>query len=84
MAQKNIKKNRQSSSLIFRAANYKLMIIGILLVAAGFASMYIENSVRGIVPIYISPILILAGYVVVIFAIIRRAGNQNSQHSPRQ
>jgi hypothetical protein len=78
MAQKNRKRASQKLTSIFHALNYKLMIIGILLVAAGFASMYIEDSVNGIVPIYISPILILAGYVVVIFAIIKRAGNQTA------
>lgn len=72
MAQKNIKSDHQKSSLVFQSVNYKLLFIGILLVAAGFASMYIENSVRGIVPMYISPILILAGYVVVVFSIIKR------------
>jgi hypothetical protein len=78
MARKNTKRDRQTSSLVFGAANYRLLIIGILLVAAGFASMYILNSVKGIVPLYISPVLILAGYVVTIFSIIKRAGKQAS------
>lgn len=72
MTQKNIKSDHQKSSLVFRSINYKLLVIGILLVTAGFATMYIEDSVRGIVPMYISPILILAGYVVVVFSIIKR------------
>lgn len=81
MAQKNIKSDRQKSSLIFQSLNYKLLVIGIFLVAAGFASMYATNSVRGFVPMYISPILILAGYVVVVFSIIKRGGSQTNDPS---
>jgi hypothetical protein len=74
MTHKNTKRDRQTSSLIFGGTNYRLLIIGILLVAAGFASMYVTNAVNGIVPLYVSPVLILAGYAVVVFSIIKRAG----------
>ncbi|HLR77139.1 MAG TPA: hypothetical protein VK106_05725 [Balneolaceae bacterium] len=63
-------KNSSSKSMIFESLNYKLLILGLLLVIAGFTAMYIENEVYGIISLYISPIVIIAGYVVVIFSIL--------------
>ncbi len=45
--------------------------IAILLIVSGFAAMYIENEIDGFISLYISPIVIMAGYVVVIFAIMK-------------
>ena len=58
--------------MLFTALNYKLMGIGVLLVLSGFTAMRIENEVYGIVSLYISPVVILAGYILVIYAILKR------------
>ena len=57
--------------MFFSAFNYKLIGIAILLIFAGFTAMYIENEVHGFVSLFISPIVIMAGYIVVIFAIMK-------------
>ena len=57
--------------MFFSAFNYKLIGIAILLIFAGFTAMYLENEVHGFVSLYISPIVIMAGYVIVIFAIMK-------------
>lgn len=69
---KNAKIRRESKSMIFSASNYRLLGIGIILIIAGFTAMRIENEVYGLVSLYISPVVILAGYIVIIFAILRR------------
>lgn len=61
----------QNKSMIFSAWNYKILALGFFLVIAGFSAMYIENEVNGIISLYISPLVIMAGYVTVIVAILK-------------
>ena len=49
--------------MFFSAFNYRLI--------GGFTAMLVENEVEGIISLYISPIVILAGFIVVIFAIMK-------------
>lgn len=57
--------------MIFSAWNYKILALGFFLVVAGFSAMYLENEVEGIISLYISPIVIMSGYVTVIIAILK-------------
>ncbi len=57
--------------MFFSAFNYRLIGIAILLIVSGFTAMYVENEVDGFISLYISPIVILAGFIVVIFAIMK-------------
>lgn len=63
-------KKDTSNAMIFESLNYKLLILGLVLVVGGFAAMYFENEVYGVISLYISPIVIIAGYVAVIFSIL--------------
>lgn len=65
-----VDKKRSSNELIFESLNYKLLVLGLFLVIAGFTAMYLENEVYGFISLYISPIVIIAGYVTVIFSIL--------------
>ncbi len=68
-------KAKQASSdtkpMFFSGFNYRLIGIAILLIVGGFTAMLLENEVKGIISLYISPIVIMAGYVIVIFAIMK-------------
>ncbi len=33
--------------------------------------MYLENEVKGFISLYVSPIVIMTGYIIVIFAIMK-------------
>lgn len=66
------RRNRQNSKpMLFSAGNYKLIGLGVLLVIAGFTAMYLENEVYGFISLYISPVVILGGYITVIGAILK-------------
>lgn len=68
----NNRGNRSSRKpMIFNSWNYKVLALGLFLVIAGFSAMYIENEVEGIVSLYISPIVIMTGYITVIVAILK-------------
>ncbi len=71
MAAKSRKKTEQKP-MLFTSLNYKLMGLGLLLLIVGFTAMRIENEVDGIISLYISPIIIMAGYAVVVYAILKR------------
>ncbi|MFH5831824.1 DUF3098 domain-containing protein [Halalkalibaculum sp. DA3122] len=60
-----------SDEMFFSSWNYKTLVIGFLLVVVGFTAMYLENEVQGFISLYVSPIVIMAGYITVIFAIMK-------------
>ncbi len=63
---------KQSDPMLFSPLNYKLLGLGVLLVIAGFTGMYLENEFKGFISLYISPIVIMSGYITVIFAILKK------------
>jgi hypothetical protein len=70
MAKAN-KTHSNTKPMFFSGFNYRLIGIAVLLIFSGFAAMLMENEVDGFISLYVSPIVILAGYVVVIFAIMK-------------
>lgn len=80
MAQKNKNKNVQHNPMLFQSFNYKLLALGLILITGGFTAMYLENEVSGVISLYISPIVIMAGYITVIFSImVRPSGNGSTE-----
>lgn len=71
MASKKSGSRNSKNPMIFNSWNYKVLALGLFLVIAGFSAMYIENKVEGIISLYISPIVIMAGYITVIVAILK-------------
>lgn len=63
---------KDTKPMLFTPLNYKLIGLGVLLIIVGFTAMRLENEVYGIISLYISPIVILAGYIVVVYAILKR------------
>jgi len=57
--------------MIFTPGNYKVLAVSVLLVIIGFTIMALENEVYGFISLYISPVLIVAGYLLVIVAILK-------------
>jgi hypothetical protein len=87
MTAKSIRRGKKSSEqkpMIFSSQNYKITGLGVLLVVLGFTAMYLENEVHGIISLYVSPIVILAGYVLVIFAILKRDQDRPETESSGQ
>jgi Protein of unknown function (DUF3098) len=58
--------------LPFGKRNYQLMIIGVILLAVGFAIMAMDNEPYGFgfLGITLSPIIVLSGFIVEIIAIL--------------
>lgn len=73
------KKTAASNTLAFDKGNYTFLIIGLLLIVVGFMAMYLEDKVYGVISLYISPEIIIAGYIVVIYAILKPAADSGKQ-----
>lgn len=67
---------RSHTSMLFGRKNFQWAGIGCLLVFVGFLIMYLENEVYGWISLNVSPWMILAGYGVVLYAIVQRFGNR--------
>jgi len=79
MASKKYRSGNSGNSMIFSAWNYKILALGMILVLGGFLAMYMENEVSGVISLYISPIVIMAGYISVIFAILKHDDSSSTQ-----
>lgn len=66
----NQTKRKGDSSMVFSRKNYQLMILGVVLVVIGYTMMRIENEVDGIISLYVAPLIILGGYLEIIYAIL--------------
>ena len=63
---------RRKREMVLSAHNYMIMAIGVLAIVTGYALMRIENEVDGLMSLYVAPLIILGGYLSIIFAILAR------------
>ena len=56
--------------MILTSHNYILMVVGVLAIVIGYAIMRLENQVDGFISLYVAPLLILGGYLEIIYAIL--------------
>lgn len=76
------RKQRRSVRMVFRRKNYLLLLIGVAAVVLGYAMMRIDNQVEGFVSLYIAPLIILGGYLEIIWAILARP--EEEKDSPKK
>lgn len=63
--------------MLFSPKNYKLMLLGIVLILSGFLLMAGKTDIYGFTKITLAPIIIVSGLVVEFYAILHRPKNQN-------
>lgn len=74
------RKKDEKKPMLFTPLNYKLMGVGLVFLVIGFTAMRLENEVHGFVSLYISPVIIIAGYATVLYAILKR--DHKIDHDP--
>jgi hypothetical protein len=67
---KSSKRKGRSGLLVFEPRNYVLLLVGVALIAIGFTGMYLENAYKGFISLYVAPLLIVGGYVEIIYALL--------------
>lgn len=62
------------SKLPFGKKNYQLMIIGVVTLVAGFIIMSMDGTQHGFgfLGLTLGPIVVMAGFVIQLFAILRK------------
>ena len=71
--------------MVFTRQNYFLLALGVALIIVGYSAMRLENEMDGFISLYVAPLLILGGYLEIIYAILWRPrqgapdGNGESQ-----
>lgn len=58
--------------MVFDRRNYVLLLIGLALIVVGYVVMRAENEVDGFLSLYVAPLLLLGGYLEIIYAILWR------------
>ena len=66
------RRGRKTVSMVFSRTNYLLLLVGLAVITIGYVIMRLENEVDGFISLYIAPVLILGGYLEIIYAIIYR------------
>lgn len=61
----------------FDRLNYIYLLICIGLIIGGYAIMRLENQAEGMLSLFVSPILLLAGYLGIFYAIMKRPKREN-------
>lgn len=69
---------RRSGVMVFTRRNYTLLFIGLALVVSGYVIMRLENEVDGFISLYVAPLLILGGYLEIMYAIMWRPAGPDS------
>lgn len=73
------RRRKEKKPMVFSALNYKILGVGVLLVFIGFTIMRLENEVYGFISLYIAPVLIMSGYITVVFAILKRPDERENE-----
>ncbi|MBT8401144.1 MAG: DUF3098 domain-containing protein, partial [Rhodothermia bacterium] len=55
---------------VFTRRNYVLMVVGVALIVVGYVIMRVDNQVDGFLSLYLAPLIILGGYLEIIYAIL--------------
>jgi len=59
-------------NFVFNKQNYMLMIAGILVIIAGFALMVGSEDIFNFQKLTLAPVLVLIGFVIEIYAIMKK------------
>lgn len=63
-------KQKSPSPLVFEKRNYLALLVSVLLIVVGFGAMWMEGKFLGFVSLNVSPVVIMAGYAGVLYAIL--------------
>lgn len=65
--------------MVFSRRNYQLLLLGVAAVVVGYVIMRIDNQVEGFISLYLAPLLILGGYLEIVYAILWRPKDDDGE-----
>lgn len=70
---------KPATQMPFDRINYLMLGGCVGLITLGYALMRMDNAVDGFISLYISPLLLLAGYLGVIYAVLKRPHHEKNE-----
>jgi uncharacterized membrane protein HdeD (DUF308 family) len=67
--------------MVFERRNYILLLSGLAVIVLGYVIMRLDNQVDGFISLYIAPLLLLGGYLEIIYAIMYRPKKDSPDQS---
>lgn len=58
--------------MVFGRLNYVMLLIAVALIVVGYVVMRAENEIDGFLSLYVAPLILLAGYVLVFISFLIR------------
>lgn len=58
--------------MLLSSFNYKLILIGVAMIILGYVIMYFERDVDGVLSLYVAPLILVGGYLEIIYALLWR------------
>jgi hypothetical protein len=65
-----LRKGRRKTTMVFARRNYVILLMAVAAILLGYILMRAENQVEGLLSLYVAPVIILGGYLGVIYAIL--------------
>lgn len=80
------KAGKDNKPMLFDQQNYAYMFAGIMMVFIGFFGMWLESAVDGFFSLFISPLLVIGGFIVVAYGVLlpHKEETSNSSSSSAQ
>jgi len=63
-------KGSKAITTVFGRMNYILLLTGLAVIVLGYVIMRMDNQVDGFISLYVAPLLLLGGYLEIIYAIL--------------
>jgi uncharacterized membrane protein HdeD (DUF308 family) len=67
---------RKRGAMVFTRRNYLLLTLGLVMIVVGYVIMRMENEMDGFISLYVAPLILLAGYLEIIYAILWRPSKE--------
>ena len=66
------RQGKKKGVMVFSRKNYVLLVVGLAMILVGYVIMRWDNQVDGFLSLYVAPLILLAGYLEIIYAIMWR------------
>jgi hypothetical protein len=73
-----LRKGRRKATMVFARRNYVILLMAVAAILLGYIVMRMDNQVEGFLSLYVAPIIVLGGYLGVIYAILWKEPEANN------
>lgn len=68
--------------MVLEKRNYQLIALGVVAIVIGYGLMAFESDVDGLLSLYVAPLVLMAGYLEIIYALLWRPAPDPKKETP--